>query len=113
MTGSSFEFDVVFSFAGENRALVEPIAERLRAQGISVFYDAYEQANLWGGRMGDVTLIRQQVAVDLCAANQESGRASLEARSVLLRPPVLVTGGARLSRRGLTHLRFKRLEAHR
>lgn len=48
MTGSSFEFDVVFSFAGENRALVEPIAERLRAQGISVFYDAYEQANLWG-----------------------------------------------------------------
>jgi hypothetical protein len=48
MAGSGFEFDVVFSFAGEERALVEPIADRLRAEGISVFYDAYEQAKLWG-----------------------------------------------------------------
>jgi hypothetical protein len=45
---TDFEYDVVFSFAGEERALVDPIAERLRAQGLTVFYDTYEQANLWG-----------------------------------------------------------------
>jgi len=43
-----FEYDVAISFAGEQRAEAEAIAECLRNSGIKVFYDLYEQANLWG-----------------------------------------------------------------
>ena len=45
---SAFEFDVALSFAGENREYVRSIANELRARGIRVFYDQYEQATLWG-----------------------------------------------------------------
>lgn len=42
------DYDVALSFAGEDRAYVEMVAEQLRARGVSVFYDRYEQAGLWG-----------------------------------------------------------------
>lgn len=45
---SAFEFDVALSFAGENREYVAGIANQLRARGVKVFYDEYEQATLWG-----------------------------------------------------------------
>ena len=41
-------YDVALSFAGEDRAYVEMVADGLKAAGITVFYDRYEQANLWG-----------------------------------------------------------------
>lgn len=41
-------YDVVISFAGEDRAIAETIASSLVTKGINVFYDEYEQANLWG-----------------------------------------------------------------
>ncbi len=44
----TFEHDVALSFAGEDRDYVEMVAEQLRARGVSVFYDRYEQADLWG-----------------------------------------------------------------
>jgi hypothetical protein len=44
----STKFDVALSFAGEDRAYVEMVAEQLRARGVSVFYDLYEKADLWG-----------------------------------------------------------------
>lgn len=43
-----FEFDVALSFAGEDRQLAEALATQLRAAGVAVFYDRYEQARLWG-----------------------------------------------------------------
>lgn len=43
-----YKYDVAFSFAGENRTYVEALAEMLRADGIKVFYDGFESANLWG-----------------------------------------------------------------
>lgn len=43
-----YEFDVALSFAGEDRDFVEEVAERLTLHGVRVFYDSYEQANLWG-----------------------------------------------------------------
>ena len=46
--GRAFEYDVVLSFAGENRAYVEEVATHLIGLGIKVFYDVYEQAALWG-----------------------------------------------------------------
>lgn len=41
-------YDVALSFAGENRAIVEELAEMLLKARYLVFYDKYEQANLWG-----------------------------------------------------------------
>lgn len=42
------QFDVALSFAGEDRAYVEMVAEQLKTRGVSVFYDLYEKADLWG-----------------------------------------------------------------
>ncbi len=41
-------YDVVFSFAGEDRKYVERVAKFLRSQEVAVFYDSFEEANLWG-----------------------------------------------------------------
>ena len=44
----TFRYDVCLSFAGEQRAYVEQVAEELRSAGVRVFYDDYERAKLWG-----------------------------------------------------------------
>ena len=44
----TFDYDVAFSFAGENRAHVEKVAALLKSAGVRVFYDEYERATLWG-----------------------------------------------------------------
>ncbi len=46
--GRDFEYDVVLSFAGEDRGYVEAVAECLKGWGLKVFYDKYEQIDLWG-----------------------------------------------------------------
>ncbi len=43
-----YEFDVALSFAGEDRAVAEQLAELLDADGVRVFYDRYEESQLWG-----------------------------------------------------------------
>lgn len=48
MKDQPFEYDVVISFAGESRKIVEPIAALLRGANVSVFYDKFEEAKLWG-----------------------------------------------------------------
>lgn len=45
---SGFAFDVALSFAGEDRAYVDGVAERLRARGVRVFYDRYAVVDTWG-----------------------------------------------------------------
>jgi hypothetical protein len=47
-TQTSPEFDVALSFAGEDRNYVEAVAAALRTNGVRVFYDQYEEADLWG-----------------------------------------------------------------
>lgn len=42
------KYDVAISFAGEDRIVAEAIAVGLRLLGLSVFYDDFEQADLWG-----------------------------------------------------------------
>jgi len=42
------KYDVCLSFAGEDRVYVERVADRLRQAGVRVFYDRYEQVELWG-----------------------------------------------------------------
>jgi hypothetical protein len=41
-------YDVALSFAGEDRAYVEQVAEQLRQLGVNVFYDRFEEVGLWG-----------------------------------------------------------------
>jgi len=43
-----FDFDVALSFAGEDRAYVEKVANYLKEKSIRVFYDKYEKTMLWG-----------------------------------------------------------------
>ncbi len=42
------EYDISLSFASEERAYVEQVAQALTKRGVSVFYDHYEEASLWG-----------------------------------------------------------------
>lgn len=43
-----FDFDVALSYAGEDRAYVQQVAELLQRRDIRVFYDEYTVAELWG-----------------------------------------------------------------
>ena len=47
------EYDVALSFAGEDREYVDSVAEHLTALGVSVFYDRFEQVNLWGKELAE------------------------------------------------------------
>lgn len=47
------EFDIALSFAGENRDYVDQVANLLRDSGVKVFYDLFEEANLWGRNLYD------------------------------------------------------------
>jgi hypothetical protein len=48
-----YRFEVALSFAGEQRRQVEEIASILPSQGVTVFYDDYEKADLWGKNLYD------------------------------------------------------------
>jgi TIR domain len=48
MTQEPKKYDVVLSFAGEDRKYAEELAEALVKREITVFYDGYEKAKLWG-----------------------------------------------------------------
>src|SRR5687768_6731675 len=47
------EFDIALSFAGEDRQYVDQVANLLRDSGVKVFYDLFEEANLWGKNLYD------------------------------------------------------------
>jgi hypothetical protein len=46
-------YDVALSFAGEDRDYVEQVAMALKASSVKVFYDKFEQADLWGRNLID------------------------------------------------------------
>lgn len=41
-------YEVVLSFADEDRAYVQEVASFLESQGVDLFYDGNEEADLWG-----------------------------------------------------------------
>jgi hypothetical protein len=41
-------YDLAFSFAGEDRAIVAEVARLLLSHGVKVFYDKFEEVQLWG-----------------------------------------------------------------
>lgn len=49
-------YEIVLSFAGEQRDYVEAVAAGLRCASVSLFYDKYEEATLWGRRSGEGAL---------------------------------------------------------
>jgi TIR domain len=49
----SFDYDVALSFAGEDRAYVERVANSLKTEGVKVFYDQFEEVSLWGKNLYD------------------------------------------------------------
>ena len=46
-----FDYDVALSFSGKNRAYAGKLAAQLKRNGIKVFYDKSEQAELWGANL--------------------------------------------------------------
>lgn len=42
------KYEIVLSFAGEDREYVEAVAHYLKQNDVSVFYDKYEEVTLWG-----------------------------------------------------------------
>jgi uncharacterized protein YrzB (UPF0473 family) len=44
----SYSYDVVLSFAGEDRNYAEELAQKLKEKGIKVFYDNWNISSLWG-----------------------------------------------------------------
>ena len=42
------DYDVALSFAGEDREYVDQVANKLKDRGVKVFYDLFEEADLWG-----------------------------------------------------------------
>ena len=47
-TPREYPYEVVLSFAGEDREYVERVAWYLKSKNVNVFYDKYEEATLWG-----------------------------------------------------------------
>jgi hypothetical protein len=43
-----YKYDLALSFAGEQRHLAATFAQRLDASGYSIFYDEFNQSELWG-----------------------------------------------------------------
>lgn len=41
-------YDIALSFAGEDRDYVDRVANLLKESGVKVFYDLFEEADLWG-----------------------------------------------------------------
>jgi hypothetical protein len=44
----NFQYDVAFSFAGEDRKIVRRLADQLISKNVKVFFDERERAELWG-----------------------------------------------------------------
>lgn len=50
----SYIYDVALSFAGEDREYVEEVAIVLKRFGVRVFYDKFEETELWGKNLFDI-----------------------------------------------------------
>ncbi len=48
MNSEKYDYDILLSFAGEDREVARKIAGQLRERGVEVFFDEYEEADLWG-----------------------------------------------------------------
>lgn len=47
-----YKFDIALSFAGEDREYVDAVANILNQNNVKVFYDKFEEVDLWGKDLG-------------------------------------------------------------
>lgn len=47
-----YKYDVALSFAGEDREYVDKVANILKEKKVNVFYDKFEEVDLWGKDLG-------------------------------------------------------------
>ncbi len=85
---SAKKYDVAFSFAGEERHFVQQVANVLAERRIKVFYDRYEQIQLWGKNLSEeldrvYRLESDCVVVFISKAYAEKVWTHFEIRSVL------------------------------
>ena len=64
-------YDVALSYAGEDRYYVKQVAEILRDSGVNVFYDEFEESNLWGKNLytylGEIYRDRARYTIMFCS----------------------------------------------
>lgn len=73
-----FDYDVALSFSGSDRAYAEKLADQLRLNGITVFYDRAEQADLWGRNLqihlAELYRLRARYCIILVSASYVTSR---------------------------------------
>src|SRR5215469_13321927 len=52
MQSDQWTFDIALSFSGDDRTESRQIAEALRDQGLTVFFDEWFKADMWGRDLG-------------------------------------------------------------
>ena len=52
-SSNTYEYDVALSLAGEDREYIEKVADKLDQDDIKVFYDKFEEIDLWGKNLYD------------------------------------------------------------
>lgn len=92
-------FDVALSFAGADRDKARAIAEALREQKFTVFYDEWFKAHIWGSDL--VVLLREiylkaRFCVPLISRSYVSGSYPKHELSIMLEREVLQTAGSLL-----------------
>jgi predicted Zn-dependent protease len=85
-----FDYDVALSFAGEDRELAHRLAEVLSSSGLAVFYDQFDQADLWGRNLHayltELYRLRARFCVVFLSANYKRSRwAKIELEAALAR----------------------------
>lgn len=75
---AGFDFDVALSFSGSDRKYAEELADELRLNALTVFYDKSEQADLWGRNLqihlGELYRVRARYCVVLVSAHYATSR---------------------------------------
>lgn len=72
-TDVRFDYDVAISFSGPERECAERLARALQAKGVAVFYDRFDQAELWGKNLhiylSELYRLRSKYCVVFLSAN--------------------------------------------
>lgn len=60
-------YEIALSFAGEDRSFVEQVARELHSMGVKLFYDAFEEVNLFGKDLSTHLALIYKDQADYCA----------------------------------------------
>lgn len=85
-----FDYDVALSFSGEDRQFAQSLASLLASSGLTVFYDQFDQADLWGKNLHayltELYRLRARFCVAFLSVNYKRSRwTHLELEAALTR----------------------------